>query len=334
MARRMRFRKLWVPVGQCLFFAAVLAAVFVLGMASSAVADVLYVGELYGDTGGVTKWIVEPNSPAVADPVFEPVVAPKATVALGSDGILYVRAQDLGTVTRYDSTTGVPLDEEAWATNIGTPTGLTSGPDDALYVGTWQDSPDVWRIPFSAPPAVPEPYVDVDTQYSNANLMFGPDDELYMCDANKITKFDGSSVTYFASVDSQGICLSPDGSTLFATVFWENQVRTFDLATGSLLENAFLSTPTTGMLTTGLAFGPDQNNDGQSDLYVQTFTDKTQTGTVMVYDGLNGNLINDSYIDELYGPMNMVFATSVVPEPSALALLAAGLLAIAVLRRR
>ena len=165
-------------------------------------------------------------------------------------------------------------------------------------------------------------FATADNATANFNtLAFGPDGDLFVEIggdtplANSILRFDettGVSEGVFISNDQFNTTrdlLFRDG-VLYVADLDADQVKIFDAATGSSLGVFVGDDPATPNIDEsgglvgpeGMTFGPDGNNDGESDLYVAGW----RSNNILRYDGMTGAYI-DTLVTGLSAPTGLEY---------------------------
>jgi outer membrane protein assembly factor BamB len=151
-------------------------------------------------------------------------------------------------------------------------------------------------------------------------MIFGPDNNLYVCHRQKISRYNGTTGSYiddFVPINSGGIMypidltFGPDGNLYVSDIDTDRVIRyngisgefidTF--ASGGSLDHPF-----------GLTFGIDGN------LYVSS----EGSNSVKRYDGITGAFIDDFVISGSGGLLMPTYNLFVIPEPATLLLLGLG----------
>ena len=246
-------------------------------------------------------------------------------VAVGPDDLLYVVSQDNFKILKRDRYTGADLG--TLASGLNSPNDVMFGRDFSgdgvpdLYFSDWTH--EVKRIPTEGPGAG---VINAFTNHAGPSPViplydatFGPDGKLYASgkDASQVAKYNGTTGTLegiFVSPGTMlgGITWGPDGNFYVGTYEGTGGVMQYN-ASGGLLDAAFVATSNL-KYTMGLAFGPDQNYDGVSDLYA-TATAGGIANVVRVFSGANGAMIDGSFIS--HGePRKLYFLDSAVGKRS------------------
>lgn len=260
-------------------------------------------------------------------------------LALGPNGDVYVGSgsqfSDYGYgVFRFNKTTGA-LVRKIGAETAKFPFGIAFGPDGMLYVNSFKTqtiqryNPDSGAFlgDFAA------------TNGSATSIVFGPDGDLYVANSYSVERFDGklgTSMGFFTSgralQGAYSLTFGPDGD-LYVLNQSNYDIDRFDGRTGVfksvLVDGQYLFNPSSGM-----AFGIDGN------LYTTNFFNGNTSWNDGIdrYDGRTG-----AFLGRFMVPRDRGYFTSagiafdppaVIPEPNAIFLIAVGLIALPVRRRR
>lgn len=200
-----------------------------------------------------------------------------------SGGYLLVGSMDTNSVLRYDETTGAFVDQfdPHNLANLKTPTAGVFGRDGNLYVcsGIFQTSPNGENVvQYNGTTGAFQTVFASQNIIGTRSVLFGPDGDLYVADANPNTDADAS-------------------------------VERFDGKTGAFL-NYFVSPSNNGGLVSPsfMVFGPDGKKDGKLDLYVAAHHE----GAVYRYDGTTGafkGIFVSAGSGGLDSPFGMAFGT-------------------------
>jgi outer membrane protein assembly factor BamB len=212
----------------------------------------------------------------------------------GPDGKLYVAAEELDSILRFDGASGAFLDAfvaddpgtpQDESGGIQKPTSAIFGPDGHLYVGSF-DGDDVRRFD-GASGAFLDVFVAAGSGGLNGpdcGMTFGPDGHLYVpsFNSNRVLRYDGASGAFLDVfvTPAEGNLSRPrmlrfrsDG-TLFVSSWGNGRILRYDLA--GVFKGVFAS----GIPTpTGFAFDPDSG-----DMLVTS----DNASTVRVLDDLTG----------------------------------------------
>lgn len=195
-------------------------------------------------------------------------------VVRGPDGNLYVASEKNDRILRFDWETGVFIDTFVWddpATSgvdesggLAGPTGVAFGPDDNLYVGSF-DGDQVLKYDGDTGAflgvfvAANEGGLDG----PDAGMVFGPDGNLYVPSFNSdaVIMYNGTSGAHLGAFADGSSGLSAPRTVLFRednnhvlVTSWRNdRILEYDSA-GNLI-----GTFATRTRPTGMAFGPDGN---------------------------------------------------------------------------
>ena len=251
-------------------------------------------------------------------------------VVVGPDGKVYVASEGGGSVLRYDATTGAFL--STFATGLGSAGALAFGSNGHLYVGS---ASKILELDSSGLLAAT---IGLGTGLSSVSgLAFDTSGNLYVSDGvtGRINKFSpaGAFLSTIVSANttlaSGAGALLVNGSTLlvsdtFGSVGqnWGSSILAFGLdgaAHGSFISDAHLNGPA------GMAFGPDGN------FYVVNYAG----GNVVRFTAA-GSFVDTFIPDNPPSGRFIAFAPNAiapVPEPTSVAMLGLGLLALAVRRR-
>jgi glucose/arabinose dehydrogenase len=144
------------------------------------------------DSGGSVVWESADPSPD-ADNVI--------SLALGTNGLLYVTAWDGHSYFRLDKTDGTLVDETG---TVDFPVDLAFGPDGYLYV-VHGDGPEanrgVHRYDAETGARI-DHFVQWQPQGAMRGLAFGPDGDLYVAGGDKVGRYDGATgahIDWFAT---------------------------------------------------------------------------------------------------------------------------------------
>lgn len=279
-------------------------------------------------TGNVTHYDEKTGAPlGVFVPTGSGGLQRAAGMAFGADGSLYVSDEVGRQVLRYDGQTGA-FQNVFVTQDSGGPLvvqGIVFGPDGNLYASVSFNS-SVKRFDGKTGAFLGE-FVKSGTGglASGGDIAFGPDGNLYVgtFSTGKVFRFDGATGAFLnVAADApgtDGFTFGPDG-LLYAST--GNQVNRYDPVTGTLL-GEFVAAGSGGLLTPAdLEFGPDGN------LYLISRTNQR----VLRYDGTTGAFL-DTFVPtgaDISSGRFLVFTPSaqVIPEPSSLALLGIGVLAL------
>ena len=279
-------------------------------------------------------------------------------MTLGPDGRVYASLFESdvntnGQVVRINPFTGESETfVEAGSGGLFSPTGLTFGPDGHLYVANnlgnvlrYDGSTGDFIDSFATGLLVPQ------------DVVFGPDGNLYVSNGfgDSVSRFDGATgalIDHFAPTGTAGLAspvgmaFGPNGD-LYVTSFPGSSVFRFDGTTGGFVSELL----SLGGITTplDLAFGPDANLYvyGRGDLAGPTNSveriDPTTGSSLGTFATLPSGFNTGMFFFDprclrynFGGQGNGCFpdrSAIRVPEPSPLALLGAGLLALVALRR-
>jgi DNA-binding beta-propeller fold protein YncE len=259
--------------------------------------------------------------------------------AFGPDGNFYVSDSDHDKVLRFNGATGAFIGDFSSAEDAA---GLAFGPDQNLYVANSTSPGSVTEFNGTTGALIGDFVTPGSGGISSPEgLVFGPGGNLYVAsaDTSSVLEYNGTTgafITAFASGNGlsnpRGLTFGPDGN-LYVGNFGggPGAVLRFNGTTGAFIDN-FVAAGSGGVsLPRGLVFGPD------GDLYVASYG----SGDILRYDGSTGASLGAfaaAGSGGLGGPTFLVFhdfsATSTVPEPSSLALLAAALMLCVACRQR
>jgi len=253
-------------------------------------------------------------------------------IAIGPDGLLYIAAQDTFRIVAYDRNSGTLLDTLVPRNGVIAPGGMTFGPDgsSALFVAD-NSGPSTGRVErVTTPGGVLSTFTVENSghQCDGATTpAFGTDGDLYVTcfNSNEVAKYNGTTGDFIQSFPTTplnspaGLAFSPDGTKMYVSYAESgganNGVAEYNAVTGALLNANFINaTPPSLDLPNGIAFGPDQNNDGSEDLYV-TYRNNPQQ-VISVYDGTSGALINGSIYQVGLAPKHIIFEDTGPPPTS------------------
>ena len=264
-------------------------------------------------------------------------------IAIGPDGLLYVSSTGNGKVLRYNSTTGAFVNELADV--AGDPSveidGLTFGPDLSgdgvpdLYIADFENNKVLRVATQGAGQGVLNDFATTGLNRP-IDLTFGADGKLYVAsrNADQVQRYNGdgtfdSTIIATAGDGPAGITFSPDGTQLFVSTVFDNDVGQFTSA-GAVLDYVWQSGALLGG-PKGIVFGPDQNSDSILDLYVSSSNNDANGNAVKVFSGVDGAFIENFVTGDR---PRYIAVSNIIPEPSSGFLLALGSVAIIARARR
>jgi len=277
-------------------------------------------------------------------------------ILVGPDGNIYV-SNNLGIpaesgILRFDRATGAPRpspgNSGAFFVSPGSgglfgPEAFTFGPDGRLYATSVVTGGGLAHGGVLRYDGTTGAFLDTFVLYSNSNLdfpndiVFGPDGNLYVSHTTVdgqhggVLRYDGTTGGLLGDfavggplVGTGGILFAPNGD-LYVSNRGGDSILRYDGKTGAFIDT-FVPSGSGGLQRPrGLAFGPD------GDLYVSS---SGGPQGVLRYNQTSGAFI-DVFAANARSPQGIVFASSVVPEPGTMVLLAVGLALIArILLRR
>lgn len=224
-----------------------------------------------------------------------------------------------GEVLRFDSSTGLPVNNPFVSCCIANPQGLIFGPDGNLYVTTGGPGGSVvlkFNGETGASMGTFVNFINNVGPFNSEGLVFGPDGNLYVSSGSSVLKYNGSTgapLGAFVSSGSgglnfvYGLTFGPDGN-LYVTnspacpggCSAGGQVLKYDGTTGAFLGTFVDATPDKLYGPGGIVFGPDGN------LYV----DSQGSSQIQKYNGSTGAFIATFVTNngkELGTPLGMVF---------------------------
>jgi sugar lactone lactonase YvrE len=213
-------------------------------------------------------------------------------MVFGPDGNLYVSSKSTNSVVRYSGVDGSYIDDFVFSGNGGLsgPRGIVFGPDGYLYVGSFGDVNPKTPAAVLRFDGTTGDFIDIFASDSLSGvsgllrgvngITFGPDGNLYVCNANTdtILRYDGTT----------GLLIDPTGFVQSGT--------------------SPLSDPNS------ILFGPDGN------LYVGDLNDRTGVtgGGVLRYDATSGALIDQFIPPDFTVLYSVGYMTFTKTDPSTL----------------
>lgn len=241
-------------------------------------------------------------------------------LAVGPGNLLYVASRGTSRVIRYDAGTGSAIDSFVHA-SLTSITDLAIGPDGNLYVLSGGFAGEVLRFDTGTRALIDSFVVAVPVLNTPIYMDFADAEFAVGTDTSRLFRFDALTGVQLSSQirdTLQGVDYGPDGNLYIGASDSANVIRR-DALTGTLSD--FVA-PNDAPGVRDIAFGPDSN------LYVLA------NNGVARYDGSSGDFI-DTFIASGSGGLTearyFVFVQG-VPEPGAVALVLAALLALVMVR--
>jgi WD40 repeat protein len=254
-------------------------------------------------------------------------------IAIGPNGNLYIPDQDPFNgpgIDEFNGQTGQYMGQylaSSFSNGLTAPVGAVWGPDGKLYIADQGSGGQSYIDSFDG--STLTPVIAVPNALDDpVGMTFGPDGKLYIADGQSVVyQWDGSNLTQFTPTGVEGggaisgLAFGPDGN-LYVTGVINGDVLEFNGSTGAFIGD-YGNTSSVLVQPIDLTFASDGS------LYV------TDGLGVEVFDS-SGDFVSqlvqaDSDPGDLSNPMFLAFAT---PEPSASLMVAAGLFALLLFRRK
>jgi WD40 repeat protein len=258
---------------------------------------------------------------------------------------LYATDSNTDTVLQLNGSTGATINS-AFA-SAGDAAGLVFGPTGKLFVVS-SSTPGQLNVLNGMTGATITTVDAGGILQDPEGITLGPDGNLYVAggDGDNVLEFDGKTGAFIKTVVTtsacpsgtpnclmsvRGVAFGPDGN-LYITSFDTNTIWQYNISTGALTDFAGATGACSALFfPRDPAFGPNGN------LFVTSYG----SGDVFEYNGSTGACVGDfvpAGTGDLAAPTFLLFSagtsTGTVPEPSSLALLFCGIVAVTCSKKR
>jgi len=206
---------------------------------------------------------------------FMSVIALAMVLGIGVPGAgagyqLLVTSRNSNNVLRYDGVTGQFMDEfiAAGSGGLSAPGGIAFK-DGYIYVSSHNKGQASVKRYNAKTGAFVDNFTSGRADFPYANLVFGPDDDLYVSSedgASNVHRFDGATGAYIGDFLSEGDNRASIGlafgidDNLYVSNYLNRSIDLYDGTTGVFIKEFVTATDRFGLsVPLGLAFGPDDN---------------------------------------------------------------------------